>query len=132
MADCNKCIHLPVCKRQIYCMVNGKVVCDYCLEKKQATSDEIKRWIPVTERLPDADGDYLVYKVAYGHGWCEVYGFAKDARKVNKYDFYDRWENVWYDYDNEYGYVTHDSVTHWMPLPEPPNCGAKMDGDVNG
>lgn len=76
--------------------------------------------IPVTEKLPEEDGSYLVYKVFGNHGWYEVHGFAKDGRKVNKYDFQKRWKNVWFNYDSEYGYITYDSVTHWMPLPEPP------------
>ena len=28
-------------------------------------------------------------------------------------------------YDSEYGHVSDDSVTHWMPLPEPPKEEAK-------
>ena len=34
--------------------------------------------------------------------------------------FDDMWENVWYQYDCEFGYVAKDCITHWMPLPEPP------------
>ena len=44
----------------------------------------------------------------------------KDARKVDRYDFKGRWKNAWYEYDSEWGHYTVDSVTHWMPLPEPP------------
>ena len=78
---------------------------------------ESPKWIPVTERLPKKDGDYLCYKES---GLYEVFGFAKDGRKKHKYDFFRDWKNVWYFYSSEWGYITTDSVTHWMPLPEPP------------
>lgn len=81
--------------------------------------DGTPKWIPVTERLPDKDGDYLIFKNSPYGGWCEVAGFAKDGGKVDEYDL-GGCENVWYDYDSEYGYIGFDSVTHWMPLPEPP------------
>ena len=82
----------------------------------------IPKWIPVTERLPDKDGKYLAFNkgIVAGSGYCRVLGFAKDARKIDQYDFVEDWQNVWYFYDSEYGYVTTNSVTHWMPLPEPP------------
>ena len=64
----------------------------------------IQKWIPVTERLPDKNGEYLVSGAWRGEPaktWiCEfvvignVGGWANPARKP--------------------------VVTHWMPLPEPP------------
>ena len=78
------------------------------------------RWIPVSDRFPDQDGKYLVFeKYAFGTSITTL-GFAKDGRKVDKYDFHREWKNVWYRYSSEWGYITIDSVTHWMPLPEPP------------
>jgi hypothetical protein len=78
-----------------------------------------QKWIPVTERLPE-DGEYLAYtKCTYGN-YVRILRFAKDGRKVNEYDFDRDWENVWYLYDSEWGHIAVDSVTHWMPLPEPP------------
>lgn len=88
---------------------------------KAATDNNVGcKWIPVSERLPEKDGGYLVYKTLGKHGWCKVLDFAKDGRKVDIYDFDSCWENVWYNYDNEWGYVISDNVTHWMPLPEAP------------
>ena len=81
---------------------------------------EPQKWIPVSERLPDKDGKYLVCRRLYGSWWRETLNFAKDARKVSKYDFHRGWKNVWYWYDSEWGHITIDDVTHWMPLPEPP------------
>lgn len=81
------------------------------------------KWVPVTESLPEADGRYLVHKNHWGSTWFDVLSFAKDGRKVDEYDFRKNWKNVWYNYDSEWGHVTTDSVTHWMPLPEPPKEG---------
>ena len=96
MADCNKCIHLPVCCRLTCCLVNGKVVCDHYLESEQATSDENKRWIPVTERLPERGQEVIV----------------ASYRMIKPVVFTTIFWNK--EHDNWYG------ITHWMPLPEPP------------
>lgn len=96
MTDCNKCIHLPVCCRLTYCLVNGKVVCDHYLESKQATSDENKRWIPVTERLPEQGQEVIV----------------ASYRMIKPVVFTTIFWNK--EHDNWYG------ITNWMPLPEPP------------
>lgn len=88
----------------------------YCIDSVPAAM----RWIPVRERLPDKDGNYLVYQTSPFADWCEVVGFAKDGRKVDEYTFRRNWKNVWLRYDSEYGYLAIDSVTHWMPLPQPP------------
>ena len=81
----------------------------------------VQKWIPVTERLPEENGYYLVAKKIFNNSIMqEVLSFAKDGRKVDKYDFHRGWKNVWYCYDSEWGHLTVDNVTHWMPLPEPP------------
>ena len=80
----------------------------------------VNEWISVKDRLPDKDGHYLVHKDLWGDRYVATVWFAKDGRKVSRYDFENRWKNVWYDYDSEYGNVILDNVTHWMPLPQPP------------
>lgn len=78
-------------------------------------------WISVKKQLPKKDGRYLVRKLIFGKTvWYEVLSFAKDGRKVDKYYFQSDWKNVWYEYDSEWGYITIDSVTHWMELPDEP------------
>ena len=77
------------------------------------------KWIPVTERLPDSDGKYLVSKDLWGIPCISTLRFAKDGENVCAYDLKGE-KNVWYEYDSEYGYYPVNSVTHWMPLPEPP------------
>ena len=58
----------------------------------------VQKWIPVTERLPDKDGIYLT------------------CNKKKEYEFHlfqigkRMWPAIW----------EGDGVTHWMPLPEPP------------
>ena len=80
----------------------------------------VQEWISVKDRLPEEDGKYLVFEQSNGRTNTSILRFAKDARKVDKYDFKGRWKNVWYEYDSEWGHYTVDSVTHWQYLPQPP------------
>ena len=59
--------------------------------------EKATRWIPVTERLPEKSGSYLVY----------VYGEVTEM---------DCWRGKWHMLGDDYT----KAVTHWMPLPEPP------------
>ena len=59
----------------------------------------VQKWIPVTERLPEQDGDYLVYCGEYD-GICVVYYEVLKTKS--------KWHCKW------------KEVTHWMPLPMPP------------
>ena len=59
------------------------------------------KWIPVTERLPEANDEVLVY-------------LFKSQPYIAWVDEEGRWET------NNF-YVDHDYLpTHWMPLPESP------------
>lgn len=81
----------------------------------------VQKWIPVTERLPEEDGQYLVFR-DYEYLPIKQCGFAKNLRALSKWDF--AWlhkdRGGFYGYDSEYGYHEVGYVTHWMPLPEPP------------
>ena len=80
----------------------------------------IQKWTSVEDRLPEKDGAYLVTTSGFdGHQNIDIYDFAKNGETVSRYDLAEE-KNVWYYYDSEYGYVSTDSVTHWMPLPAPP------------
>lgn len=60
------------------------------------------RWIPVTERLPEA---HRLVLCRWTRGIGASYGFAR------------------YNHDNGVWYVSNEGmpeITHWMPLPEPP------------
>lgn len=70
-------------------------------------------WISVKERLPECNcGDYVLvlfkdHKNRRGRGMCVLELVVWGG---NRY-----WEN--YDGNEDFGF---DSVTHWMPLPAPP------------
>lgn len=68
---------------------------------------EADRWIPVTERLPDRIGDYLVSNM---HGQMSVCDFHQHMA----------WSNNEPGWTDENGKLTSAWVTHWRPLPEPP------------
>ena len=80
----------------------------------------VQEWISVKDRLPAKDGYYLAFVQGYYAKCVRTLNFAKDGRKVDEFDFDEGDKNVWYRYDSEYGYVTVEDVTHWMPLPQPP------------
>lgn len=67
---------------------------------------EQRRWIPVTERLPEKDGRFM----------C-TYKFNSNSEKQFVGDIY-------YFASYKYPHWQHESagliVTHWMPLPETP------------
>ena len=72
-------------------------------------------WIPVSERLPEDDGKYLVTNRS---NFIEILKFAKDLHKVDKDDFPES-KSGWYTYDSEYGYYEDDEVLAWIELSEP-------------
>lgn len=73
---------------------------------------ERTRWIPVSERLPEEEGRYLVtfrserktYLAGYGNCRMSVYG------KEIGYGWYDLHDAMYFD---------EKSIIAWMPLPEP-------------
>ena len=80
----------------------------------------VHEWISVKDRLPEEDGSYLVTTNSFGDRQSvKLRWFAKDGENVDAHDLAGQ-KDVWYLYDIECGYVSIDSVTHWMPLPEPP------------
>jgi hypothetical protein len=72
-------------------------VADYLL----ANGVTVQRWIPVTERLPEKWGEYLVM-------------IEGDKRSTTLY--YEWADKYWFDFPNGRKFV----VTHWMPLPPAP------------
>ena len=74
------------------------------------------RWIPVTERLPNESGSYLV-TVPMDNGDSYV-----DALDYHKGKFYE--------YDSEWGDIEYDDVLAWMPLPEPYKADRKTEPNL--
>lgn len=75
------------------------------------------RWISVEDKLPDEKGEYLTYD-QWGYG-----AVIKTAYWTPKYDGFDEYLSgraIWHNYDSEYGCYELTGITHWMPLPEPP------------
>lgn len=68
-----------------------------------ATNNNVgSKWIPVTERLPEADKMVLCLEKS-GDCWLAMWNHCDDQ--------------MWSDGDYWY---SKNGVTHWMPLPEPP------------
>lgn len=68
--------------------------------------DDLPRWIPVSERLPEHQDTVLLYVEDYG-GWITLGQRSGDGWYVNE--------------EAEGGGPKPlDRFTHWMPLPEPP------------
>lgn len=70
-----------------------------------ATDKNVGHWIPVTERLPETFGEYLVA--------------VKDVsgQVYSDYADYDPFRQKW---TTGLFLGVRDKITHWMPLPEPP------------
>jgi len=85
-------------------------------ELPSADARPVVRWISVHERLPERGTPVLTCGVRGGQEVQIYRGSYKDGELWN-------WKHN-----------TIKQITHWMPLPEPPNCGADMrevgDNDV--
>lgn len=79
------------------------------------------KWVSVKDRLPEKDGEYLVY---IDWRYCQLASFT--TNKPKEFTFINAGYG-WYDYDSDYGFYEVRRVTHWMPLPEPPE-GVNKDG----
>lgn len=65
-------------------------------------------WISVKDRLPDKSGEYLVYSE---FKYCFIVEYSK------KHDLFNASDEMTV---NEANNMAVGRVTHWMPLPEPP------------
>ena len=82
-----------------------QAVSDACILAVAALREqEERRWIPVTERLPEKNGQWVLCLCVSG------------AIEVLKFDY-----TMW-NWDAQYPgrCYMENYVTHWMPLPEPP------------
>lgn len=75
---------------------------------------EERRWIPVTERLPDTNGTFIV--TACDEGCSHGEGIWYDTVVVVA-EYY---KGAWTWDENGTEYDLEGIVTHWMPMPEPP------------
>lgn len=99
----------------------GKVLDEWWWEEKiKIIADHLIRngvtvqeWIPVTERLPDnKEHDWVLAQVVEDNGFMHIPNVME----------YRQQRNDWL--DETYGWLSEHNgaftVTHWMPLPEPP------------
>lgn len=73
-----------------------------------------RKWIPVTERLPENSKRVLaVHELVERYPWIEIlrYGIPDNGISAKELCFYYTGTNI---------DVPISRVTHWMPLPEPP------------
>jgi hypothetical protein len=91
-------------------------ICEICTsnvisryEPLQARVQELeqeRRWIPVSERLPEEEGEYWV---------CYFY----DNKTIQGYCDYKLKDG----FENALAWDNTEIVTHWQPLPQPPQEG---------
>lgn len=87
--------------------------------------EEAHRWIPVSERLPEKEGDYLTTVNGIVSTHHAIRAFTNNLYKVDKYDFCAKKRPGFYFLDHEYGYIEETDVIAWMPLPEMYNAESK-------
>ena len=84
---------------------------------------KLRRWIPVTERLPQMAGKYLVWIPSItGRGYIDILYYGEPAFPNH------RRERCFYESDSEWGDVFYDDVIAWMELPEPFNGEVEENG----
>lgn len=96
--------------------VNADALRELVAKYKQLC-DAVPKWISVEERTPPEDTEVLVYATEKIEGFGSViaiceYGETTSVfgNKTGRYDWSTPWEYFHVDY----------KITHWMPLPEPP------------
>ena len=81
-------------------------------KQELARLQEERRWIPVSERLPK-----------YGKPSLTIYHTKNATSQITirclVEDRDDKLRVIWYDIENGL-WVNGNNITHWMPLPEPP------------
>ena len=78
---------------------------------------EQTRWIPVSERLPEKHGEYLVTVSSFCGEIVFKCSFAMDLHKVDKYNFAEH-KYGFYGIDSEWESYGINDVIAWMPSPE--------------
>lgn len=95
------------------CGENGRLdeVAEIIADNLIASGVTIQKWVPVVERLPEEDVRVLVWL-----GTGDITYTQIDTDRLHKKKWR-RWTK---------------NVTHWMPLPEPPNGERRTDDERTG
>lgn len=84
------------------------------IDEQETISVASPKWISVKDKLPNCNGCYLVFRPHY---YDEDHG----AVTLCYFDGTDTWhDNDRVDFER---ILSPTDVTHWMPLPEPPEDG---------
>lgn len=78
---------------------------------EQPTVEPVRQWISVKDRLPEKNGQYIVFGCSDA-----MKKFLPDCIPIWICDYSER-NGGWYSIEMN---RTIDYITHWMPLPEPP------------
>jgi hypothetical protein len=95
-------------------LFKGGTVHDDIVRRDEATAaiaeiinaPAVNRWIPCSERLPEIDKDVLVYYTLWKDNPIHIAHLQYDCMLFESSD-------------GEFNFKA-SAVTHWMPLPEPP------------
>lgn len=98
MSKCDYCDHVEMCAWREELNDDG---CEFYSEGDQ--------WIPVSERLPDKNGHYLVYAPTYRGG-------SSSAKENHDGIMFSRFSNGKWSIEHGY-YERINCVIAWMPLP---------------
>lgn len=109
--------HCGGCERWEYDCGSSHCVDDLMLQAAEAL--EQQKWIPVTERLPDNLDAYLVV-VMYKYNHELEYSYDTDVATFDPSGDAGYIDGVWSTYNDWDEGQDCLTVTHWMPLPEPP------------
>jgi hypothetical protein len=79
-------------------------------------------WTPLQDKLPEYMCAVLVWAPQFKNIYCAYYYFYSGSEDPNR-------KPTWVFFDND-GRITpvREEITHWMPLPSPPNAGSDAPG----
>ena len=117
--------------QDVYSTVLSIVECEAAVDVSEIMRGE---WISVKDRLPECEKEVLIV-TDNGIITTAMYEDGKMSADDSTWNWYDLdydedrdeylipegwWENKHYNPDEAYNNCVDDKVTHWMPLPEPP------------
>lgn len=116
--ECNKYIGECVSKCCPY--YDKSHLCGYIAIAEYMLSNgvTVQRWIPVSERLPDKNSEYLVFLNCVKS--TTMLNFALDFIEHDEYGLLTEKKKICFYYcDDDWELIEVPEVTHWMPIQEP-------------